>query len=181
LERRVEGAAREMQGLARQLQAGQITTTQWRAAMREQMRDVHLFSTATVKGGWAQMTPADFGRVGARQKEQLRFLDKFAAQIDAGLPLDGRFVRRTELYGLAGRTTAHRAETRESETRGFDQERNVLGAAEHCQGDRSCTDETRRGWVPLGSLIPIGARLCLSRCRCSREVRNSRTGEVRAA
>lgn len=181
LERRVEAAGRDMQRLAEQLRSGQITTTAWRERMRIAMRDTHLFSSAVVRGGWQQMTPADFGRVGARMKEQLRFLDKFAAQIDAGLPLDGRFNRRAQLYALAARQTAHRTETTVAQTRGFDEERNILQAGESCEGNGSCVAESARGWVPVGTLIPIGGRLCLGRCRCVRQLRNSATGETRAA
>ena len=146
--------------------------------MRAAMRDTHLFSSATVKGGWAQMTPADFGRVGARMKEQLRFLDRFAAQVDAGLPLDGRFMQRSKLYGTAGLATAHRTQTVVSQVRGFDEEKNVIQDGESCPG---CEAEESRGWVPLGSLRPIGTRDCLSNCRCGRQLRNSATGETRAA
>ena len=178
LERRVTAAGREMQRLAQQLQSGAISTTAWRESMRVAMRDVHLFSSATVKGGWAQMTPSDFGRVGARMKEQLKFLDKFAAQIDAGLPLDGRFSRRASLYALAGRETAHRTETQVMGVRGFDEERSVLGVAEHCP---VCVDEAGKGWVPIGTLIPIGRRQCLGNDRCAMQYRNSGTGETRAA
>jgi hypothetical protein len=33
-------------------------------------------------------------------------------------------------------------------------------------------------WQPLGSMIPIGSRDCLSRCKCHVEYRDSRTGET---
>lgn len=178
LERRVEAAGREMQRLAEQLRSGAISTTQWRSEMHRRMRDVHLFSAATVKGGWAQMTPADFGRVGARMKEQLKFLDNFARDIDRGLPLDGRFLRRAGLYALSGRETAHRTQTLQMQTRAFDEERSVLGVAEHCP---VCVDEAAKGWVPIGTLIPIGRRQCLGNDRCAMQYRNSATGEVRAA
>lgn len=43
-------------------------------------------------------------------------------------------------------------------------ERNLLGIADHCAG---CIIETKRGWVPYGTLIPLGQRDCKAGCRCT--------------
>lgn len=44
------------------------------------------------------------------------------------------------------------------------EERNILGIAEHCA---SCIRETKRGWVPIGTLIPVGLRDCWFGCKCT--------------
>jgi hypothetical protein len=52
---------------------------------------------------------------------------------------------------------------------GYEYERNVLGRTEnHCKsGTRpGCVEQTRLGWVPIGTLTPIGGRTCLSSCKC---------------
>ena len=55
---------------------------------------------------------------------------------------------------------------------GYTEYRNVLGLAEkHCDGAGSCLGESSRGWVAIGSLIPIGARTCGGNCLCSYEYR----------
>lgn len=47
---------------------------------------------------------------------------------------------------------------------GYAWERNILGDAEHCA---ECVEATLRGWVPIGTLPRIGARLCMVNCRCT--------------
>jgi hypothetical protein len=64
--------------------------------------------------------------------------------------------------------------------RGYDEESNLLAPAEHCEGQGSCVEQTTRGWVPVGSLIPIGGRLCVTNCKCQIRYRNSETGEIAA-
>jgi hypothetical protein len=46
---------------------------------------------------------------------------------------------------------------------------NVLHPADHCEGVGSCIEQTARGKVPIGSLIPVGDRRCLRRCHCTIE------------
>ena len=47
---------------------------------------------------------------------------------------------------------------------GLTEERNVLEpGAEHCQ---DCLDETARGYVPTGKIMPIGQRACRANCAC---------------
>jgi hypothetical protein len=68
------------------------------------------------------------------------------------------------LYAEAGRGTYYVFTTKEMRAAGKTEEENQLHPAEHCQ---SCLDEAARGWVPIGTLIPIGQRDCLGRCRCT--------------
>jgi len=111
------------------------------------------------------MTAQDQGRLGPRVKEQYHYLANFAAQIESGQQrLDGTFLRRVTLYTQAPRGTYHDYETRGKQEQGYTECRNELGAADHCE---QCVGETARGWVPIGALVPIGQRLCLSNCRCS--------------
>ena len=52
---------------------------------------------------------------------------------------------------------------------GMTEERNFLEPdADHCQ---ECWDEAAKGWSPLGTLIPIGERTCLTKCQCKFEYR----------
>jgi hypothetical protein len=137
-----------MLALAEQLRTNQISLDAWLLEMRTLVKDVHLYSAAAAKGGWAQMAQADYGRVGQIVRKQYDYLDVFANDIANGLPLDGRFLRRVALYGEAGRATYHDVEALEMDVRGMDEERNVLHPADHC-GD--CVEMTRLGWVKRGS------------------------------
>jgi hypothetical protein len=163
-----------MRSLATRLREGTIGLDQWLADMRVAVKDVHLYSSALAKGGWAQMTKADFGRVGRTVKDQYAYLDRFAADIDAGMALDGRFLMRVELYVESGRRTYYDVVARELPD-GFDEERSVLHPADHCD---ECVEQAALGWQERGAMIPVGERTCLSRCRCTQEWRNSATGAV---
>ncbi len=154
--------------LGRRLQNGTISVEQWQLAMREHLKDIHTASSALAKGGWAQMSQADYGRVGSQLRKQYEHLDKFAKQIEGGLILDGRFTNRLKLYAQSGRATYHMVERAEQALRGMTEERNILGAADHCS---DCLAETARGWVPIGDIVLIGERLCKSNCRCHLEYR----------
>lgn len=161
--------------LSVQLRDGELSLDSWWAEMRATVKDVHLYSTAVARGGWDRVTQADYGRVGRLVRDQYAYLDRFVADIEAGLPLDGRFLRRVELYVQSGRRTYYDALSRELDERGYDEERSVLHPADHCA---ECVSEAVLGWQPLGQMIPIGERTCLSNCRCHAEFRNSKTGEI---
>lgn len=170
--RALDGALQRAQtrfvGIANDLRESRISLTEWERRMREAVKDVHLYSAAAARGGWAQMSAADFGRVGRIVRDQYTFLNRFAADIASGAPLDGRFLQRVELYAQSGRRTFHLTERFLARARGMTEERSVLHPAEHCA---VCVAEAARGWVPIGQLIPIGERTCLSRDQCSLEFR----------
>lgn len=168
----LDGAERDIKDASARLQAGQITLGEWREVMRTSIKSIHLASAASVMGGWAQMSPADYGRVGKIVRGEYEYLRRFVRQIQRGLPLDGRFLQRTGLYAQSGRTTYHETERAERAKRGLTEERNILEkSAHHCTGANSCPEETRRGWVPIGSLVAIGKRKCKANCRCYVEYR----------
>lgn len=177
----VQGASDRVSDLARRFQRREISLKTWELAMRDAIARQHLRASMAAKGGAAQMTPADYGRVGQRVRVQYDYLRQWARDVRAGrAPVDGRFVARAQLYAESARGGYQAVRSAELARRGFDEERNVLAASEHCEGDGSCVGETRRGWVARGALIPIGGRLCRTRCRCAIQYRSSTTGEIAA-
>ena len=168
LDATLDTSEQKVMALSRQLQAGQITVQEWQLGMRDTLKSIHLASSALAKGGWAQMSQADYGRVGFRLKEQYAYLQKFAKQIENGYLLDGRFLNRVQLYSQSGRLTYHMVQRSEMLIRGMTEEQNILGAADHCS---ECVSETARGWVPIGDLVLVGQRICMTNCRCSIEFR----------
>ena len=177
----VDGQSSLMVDLGRQLQAGEISLSEWQTSMMQQIKDIHLASVAAQRGGWAQMTPADYGRAGRYIRDQYGYLRDFADQIADGTQrLDGTLLRRIRLYGQAGRHTYHLAERADMIRRGFTHERSVLDpAAQHCEGERSCTEQAAKGWQKIGDMLPIGERICNMNDRCHVEYRNEDTEEVR--
>jgi hypothetical protein len=178
VDRVAKASAARTKTLADALRAGRVDLQTWEIGMRQEIKTGHLAAAMAAKGGREQMTPADYGRVGQLVRRQYDYLAGFATEIQDGLPLDGRMTTRAGMYASAARGTYHQVERSEQRARGFDQERNVLGPVEnHCTGRGSCEEETRRGWVPIGDLIPVTGRLCKTNCKCRLVYRNSQTGE----
>lgn len=152
--------------LSQKLRNGTISLDAWRAEMREMIKTVHLYDAAIARGGFAQMTAADYGRVGQIVRLEYGWLERFAVDLASGRqPLDGRFLRRAQDYAEAGRATYHATETATMRNAGFRYEWNILHPADHCIG---CLGETSRGRVPIGALIPIGSRDCRRKCKCTK-------------
>lgn len=162
-------AERRIAGATEALRTGRLGLAPWERLMREEIKNVHLYNAAAARGGWAQMTQADYGRVGQAVRRQYEYLERFGNQIASGRVVpDGRFMMRARSYAQAGRSTYHMTDRRVHRERGFTEERSLLGIADHCD---ECVSEEGRGWVRIGDITPIGSRQCLSRCRCSIEYR----------
>lgn len=174
LDAALDSAGARMAALSAQLQAGMIDLITWQVRMAREIKNVQLYSAAAAKGGWAQLSAADLGRVGQSVRTQLEYLNRFAREIRTkAQPLSG-IMGRTKLYAQAGRQMHHRTERIEMEVRGYDQERNVRYAGDSCAG---CVEQTARGWVKIGALVPVGQRTCRGNDRCRIQYLRSTTGE----
>jgi hypothetical protein len=144
---------------------GELSLAAWQA---EAMRTIKLSQVATATiahGGTARMTPATYGAAGREIRTQYDYLRTFAEQIASGeQPLNGSLTARARQYGQAARVTFEREYRRDQQRRGYRFERNVLAPAEHCA---QCREQSARGWVPIGTLIPIGQRTCRAQDRCT--------------
>jgi len=163
LERALSRAKREIDLTSAALQSGTISVEQWREVMAVQVKSSHLYAAAIPRGGWAQMTQADFGRVGRLLRFQYERLNKFALELGQGRPLTGAFRVRARMYAGASMTAYHEQERVEMRRIGLTLERNVRTRGDSCAG---CVDQSARGWVRIGQLVPIGRRDCLTNCRC---------------
>ena len=167
-----------MRGFGQELRDGTISLDAWRNSMRNEIRQQHLIAAMAAKGGRAQMTPADYGRVGQLVRKQYGYLEKFALDVDSGkVPLNGAFLSRSAMYSQASRGTYHAVERTEMMARQMTEERNILGKADHCPG---CLEETARQWVGIGQLVPPGQRTCKVNCKCRLRYRDA-TGKESAA
>lgn len=178
LDRALDNHSRAIAELAERFRNRELPLGQFERAMRAELKHVHIYSAMLAKGGRSQLTQADYGRIGRELRDQYQFLRAFADDVASGKQaVDGRLIARARLYAQSGRATFHAVERAEMEKRGWDMEENVLAAAEHCGG---CLAETARGRVPIGTLVPIGSRPCLSNDRCRIRYSNSVTGQVAA-
>lgn len=160
-----------VQRLSEDYRRGRINVTEWELRMRDAVKSAHLYSMAAAAGGWENLTPEHYARVGPVLREQYRRLSRFGGQLRGRqVPTDGRFLRRARMYAESGRGTYHLFERRSHAAAGYDEERNVLGSGDSCAG---CIAASERGWVKLGELVPIGSRQCLSACHCHLEFRQT--------
>jgi len=94
----------EVDSLAERMYVGEISIGQWEEQMRGLIRELHASVAAIGKGGWDQMTPADWGRIGPVVKEQYRYLHAFAEKIATDrdtISLEA-IKARAHMYGNAG-------------------------------------------------------------------------------
>lgn len=163
----IDKSALGIRSLSEQLRAGTISLPDWQRAMVAEVKSAHLAAAALAKGGWNQMAPADWLRAASRLKAEYAYLARFGEQVASGKQrLDGTLTRRATMYVESARMAYHAEEQREQRNRGAVEERSVLNPADHCTGPGSCVEEAAKGWQPLGEMLPIGRRLCRSKCKC---------------
>jgi hypothetical protein len=154
-----------MEALTRQLQEGLINVAEWQLGMARHIKTLHVNAMVLARGGWAQMSQADWGFVGSRVKEQYRFLRNFANQISNGTQaLDGRALVRAGMYEDAARASYEEMRRRSERLyNNMEEERRELGAADHCD---DCLTFAGMGWQPINTLPRIGESQCRTNCHC---------------
>lgn len=179
VDRTADLASRRMGEAAARFRAGQITADAWLSEYLALIKSSQIAAALAAHGGRQNMTPQAYGYLGYQIKVQYRYARQMVADVlDGRQRLNGRLDARARLYGQAARTTYTDVRRRESAAAGMAWERNVLGVSEHC---RQCVEQTERGWVPIGSLLPPGRRTCRSNCRCSLAYARTRPVESEAA
>jgi len=169
LENIVSGVKTEMTAISQRLQAGTINLADWQLQMRDRVKIIHTAEASIAKGGWARMTPSDWGRVGSIAKKQYAFLQNFAIDIESGKQkLNGQFLRRAGMYADAGRGTGGDVQRIEANKNGLTEERRIRFPGDSCP---TCIDQAKQGWQPLGTLNRIGDSECRTNCRCVFEFR----------
>ena len=147
------------------LLAGKMTAREWQLVMQGVMKDAHLEARMLGVGGKGNMTAVDYGSVGGRLAEQYQALGVLSQDLVSGR-LSAAQVRQRALYRMGSivRETYRRGTERVEIAAGFTEERNILEpGADHCQ---DCLDETARGYVQTGQIMPIGQRTCRANCAC---------------
>ena len=156
------------------LRADRIKLPEWHRRM-ERMVSARVAATSTIAlGGVNQMNASDRAAISREIAEQLKFLRGFAKDIESGKqPMDGRLIGRAKLYAQAPRGSYEAIRGRAAEFGGNNEERRVLGGADHCAASGripGCPQLANR-WMPIGTLPRIGAAVCRSHCRCRFEYR----------
>ena len=132
----------------------------------------------------------DLDAVDRQVAVQAAFLDRFRSEVETRTPPElavatappdpdamtsAQFVARTEQYaGVSWGNAINTRRERVRRLRQFTQERRVhakpMGEHDACV---TCEGESAKGWVPIGTLLPIGDSECLGiKCDCYYEFRN---------
>ena len=157
-------AADPAKALAEALRGRQVSLADWEIAMRRHIKNTHLNAIAMERGGWANLTPVDFGRVGQIVREQYAYLKGFAADIASGKQrLDGTLGVRAKLYSQAGRNSYYRSKAA-----------NMSGKVTHQMSVRSardscwqCRELDRKVFRIDDTSFPLpGRRVCNHNCQC---------------
>lgn len=160
----VELARTELRTMAQGVISGQLSVGELRLRAARLLSDLH-WDAALLAGGPFNGLPLPIAQATrAALDAELRYLDGVMADVIAGRQsLDGTLRTRMGMYGSAGWGTLQGVYGIRAGMMGFQFEENVLGVAEHCEG---CIAETAKGRVPIGTLVPVGDRDCLSNCKC---------------
>jgi len=164
-------ASLRMKKSTQQLIAGVILLAAWYEEMHSLMSALYhtifllsiggfLFEDNTARNIFYLLVLPQFGR-----------LDNFERQLETGIQkLDGRAMSRAGLYGSYGNGLWQNIGLDRSRKKGLTEARRVLGPTEtHChdESDRpGCWELWKRGWMPIGEMVPIGDAACYSNCQC---------------
>jgi hypothetical protein len=148
--------------------AGPLDTLGWRTAMRAELRTGYGVAASLAAGGVDQLGPSERGVLGGLLRNQYSWLDQFSLDLSTGRVEGPAALARARLYAGGAHSTYEHFGRRGAINRGHDRERNVLGAADHCE---ECRGLAARQWVIIGSLPLPGSRSCQGNCRCSIETR----------
>jgi hypothetical protein len=174
-----DAASERMARAAQALLDGNLSLGAFQAELQATIKLAHVSAAVIAHGGADQMTPQRWGAIGPTVKREYQYLKAFADDIASGRQvLTGMLTARARQYGQAARVTFERTYGRDQQQRGYQSERSVLSAAEHCG---LCVQEAGKGWVLIGSLIPIGQRTCRAMDRCHVEYRREMAGSEAAA
>lgn len=165
VDRTADLASRRMGEAAARFRAGEITSAEWLRQHLELVKQSQIAAALAAYGGRANMDAQKWGYVGYRIREQFAYSRKMVADVlDGRQRLNGRLDSRARQYGQAARAAYENHRRRASAESGIAFEQNHLHASESCQ---SCRDQSARGRVPIGTLIPVGSRTCRASCRCT--------------
>lgn len=160
-----------MAALGERVANGKITPREFYEAMATTVRQSYNANAALARGGWAQMTPADWGRNGHALRVEYERLRAFAQEIQDGKlsltqrPLsEAQIVARARLYADSAYGRYWQITDERARAAGLKQGRTrTAGDDRVCE---ICRGEERKGWQPIVSFRPP---LYHAGCRCDAE------------
>lgn len=169
MDAQIQQAEQRLQALATAFYEGQLAPAVWLVAARDQLRRLHIQQAALAKGGFAQLTQGDYGRIGAVLRTEYAKLVGTMGDVQNGAATLPQALNRMRAQAGAARSEYFR--TQRDVLAAVDESgmvrivRRILDpTAMHC-GD--CIEYYERGWVLVRELVPPGEGCqCLGNCRC---------------
>lgn len=155
--------ASTLAGIAQAGQNGTLTPRQFYEAMQREVRQLYNASAALGKGGWAQMTQSDWGRVGRALREEYGRLRAFAAGLADGTISEKQAIARARLYADSAYRQYWKTWGGLQEGLGNDEERWI--SMEDPLVCPTCRELEARGWQPIGTLPEPGEPHAGDRCQ----------------
>lgn len=184
----VKATAEDVAEVSRSVSSGDTTVAEWQDSVARRLKTLHVATAAAAAGGFEGLSPAVLAQLQGRLQFHLTKLEGFAQDLAQGFTVieseqvdsetgevqvvrrvvpmtESRILQRSQMYVVAAASDGYEGTRgKVAILAGYKFERNVLHPADHCDG---CLGEDARGWVPIGQLVPIGRRDCLTHCRCS--------------
>jgi hypothetical protein len=169
LQDQADRSAATLGELARLATEGTITPRQFYEAMRNEVKLAYNVDCALARGGWAQVTPADWRKNGGHLKDEYRRLRDFAQDIADGKLTEKQAVARAKLYADSAYKRYWEIQKEEQAKAEMDEEHwQTVGDENVCP---VCRGLEYLGWVPLGTLPLPGDPH--NGCRCEKEWRKA--------
>lgn len=164
LDERITAGIDQVQALTSGMMRGVVTVAEWQTAVAVELRRMHTQAAALGRGGWAQMTPSDWGHVGRKLRDEYAYLRGFAEALASGTLSESQINVRVSQYVNGIWSRYWRGEMGAMQEAGMTEERRILTPAEHCA---DCESYAAQGWQPIGSLPEPGeGSVCGNNCRC---------------
>lgn len=188
----VRDAQDELAAKTKQMVSGEVTIEAWQTQMAADVKSIHLATDIVAQGGLKQFDQADMARAEKGIDFQLKRLLDFSREISGFDPNTGQLsdtiivpdaaaINRARLYAATARSTFEESIAQSwldlAATGVSVEQRNILAPdADHCQtnlrkGTIGCVEETKRGWVAIGTMTLPGRRTCKSGCACRMDYR----------
>lgn len=174
----IQAQREAMPGLVQGLMNGKSTIGGWQEQMEQTIKSMQLANAAAARGGFANLTDADYARISQTIAEQYNYLQQFALQLETGAqPLDGRVLTRANMYMDSARGSYEQTRREGMREVGYDQERRVLGGINNCD---DCLAAAGEDWSDIGTLPEIGDSQCGANCNCTFEYQQSEGDQAEA-
>lgn len=165
LERHVSATFDALETMTTRLYRGDITLAQWQTGVAQELKDAHLAQAMFARGGKANMTSVEFGRVGGTLADEYRYLAGFADDIAAGRVSEAQAIARIRQYGRATRQSYWNEYRLAS--RGLIAWR--LNPAEHCGDCLNLAAGSPYRVDALPTVPGAGSTQCRGNCKCTLE------------